>query len=653
MRFLGYITIIALHVFLFEYLSISDVRKKEEKIMSKIKATKPSFVVNYWKPWEENSNLFDSYLNYTKDISLLKYGADSIGKYINHASKEQVLAINQLGKAIGRGMDVLFNQMSDINESLVFLNRNLDVQIEQQKLSNLLLNNIAELLRVPDSEKERQHCIELGVKFFVNASKDSDLYVDALEELLKAEAFLKQDYFVLHRIGIIYLYVEKFINPEKALEYFIRAAKYASVESDQNAARLANVLINNLDTVNSSINSSEKEIGLLAADSFQKAAFSAYILSRFSDAVTYQSKALKFHETPQNRFLLAKYQIRNGDISDGIINLSKSIDDEPILAVATFKEIDLINEPEVLKLISKKNDNIDEKICKLIREWKIIESDKALNVIKDLNKLALSSYEIKVSKFKIFTKETKDINIELANTEATIDNFIFETYKMTFCTLDSKSVEELIEKLKRAKDFPLEQMKETFLSIKKIIKEDELKLGSMYAGGIVFFLDETGKHGLVCASKDFGKGIWSDRLGEINTLEDVVSNGAGMRNTRKIVMHEGSATMIHKMKRILESIFVKNYFFSQESIKAMPTASKLCIESKHKGFTDWYLPTISELELMYETLKKKNLGNFHSAEYWSSVEFRYGGASFFDFRSGYDGADQKSTAKYVRAVRAF
>jgi hypothetical protein len=105
----------------------------------------------------------------------------------------------------------------------------MDVQIEQQKLSNLLLENIAELLRVPDSEKERQHSIELGIKFFVNASKDADLFADALEELLKAESLMKQDYFVLHRIGCIYLYVEKYINPEKALEYFLRAAKYASV----------------------------------------------------------------------------------------------------------------------------------------------------------------------------------------------------------------------------------------------------------------------------------------------------------------------------------------------------------------------------------------------------------------------------------------
>ena len=48
--------------------------------MSNITPTKPSFVFGYWRPWKENSNLFDSYLDYTKDVSLVKYGADTVGK---------------------------------------------------------------------------------------------------------------------------------------------------------------------------------------------------------------------------------------------------------------------------------------------------------------------------------------------------------------------------------------------------------------------------------------------------------------------------------------------------------------------------------------------------------------------------------------------
>ena len=621
--------------------------------MSNITPTKPSFVFGYWRPWKENSDLFESYLNYSRDTTLVKYGADTVGQYINQASKEQVKAINQLGQAIGkgmnvlsnqmsdigRGMNVLSNQMSDINETLVFLNRNMDIQIEQQKLSNLLLQNIAEILRVPDSEKERQHSIELGIKFFVNACKDEDLFADALEELLKAESLMKQDYFVLHRIGCIYLYAEKYINPEKALEYFLRAAKYASVESDIKAARLANALTNNLNTVNSDINNSEKQIGLLAADSYEKAAFAAYILGNFSDAVNYQSKALKFNEVAQYRFLLAKYQVRNGEISAGVKNLDQCIDEEPIFAIAPFKEIDLINEPEVLNLISNKNQEIDNEINKLRVRWENVGSTEAANVIKELTELSPKSYEIKISQFKAFEKKANEINKNIGATESEIDAFITQIKKTKFCTLDGNAIQLLIDELLKTKNLPLEKMLEVFEKIKKQVDADRIKIGSKFAGGIVFYIDKSGNHGLVCAEKDFGRATWDDLMGKkVGANEDGISNGHGMRNTRKIVEHA--------------SWYIQKAFFSTTKTPA-PTAARLCLELNHKGFSDWYLPTKKELELMYQTSEENNLGIFQAHNYWSSTENGNYNAWIFDFNDGYAYSFEKYNQYYVLAVRAF
>ena len=398
--------------------------------MSNIEPSEPSFNFAYWHPWKENSS--DSYQDYLTDTSLVKYGADTVGKYINQASKEHVQAINQLGQAIGRGTHVLLLEMWDINAELVFLNRNMDIQIEQQNLSNLLLQNIAELLRVPDSEKERQRSIELGIKFFVNASKDADLYADALEELLKAESLMKQDFFVLHRIGCIYLYVEKYINPEKALEYFLRAAKYASVESDSKASLLVNVLTNNFNTVNSDLNNSEKKIGLLAADSYEKAAFCSYILGHFEDAVNYQIKALKHNKAPQNKFLLAKYQVRTSQISDAIKNLDECIEEAPILALAVFKEIDLINETAVINLITQKNENIDAKIKKLIEKWLSIDSVEAKKNVLYLNELLKQSFEIKIEEIADCDKHAEGFSFDDAV------NVMIKSY---LYTLDKKSDE--------------------------------------------------------------------------------------------------------------------------------------------------------------------------------------------------------------------
>jgi len=640
--------------------------------MSNITPITPSFVFGYWRPWKEDANVFDSYLDYTRDVSLTKYGAEVVGTYINEASagqieainqastdqiravnkaskeqieaisqasKEQLEAINQLGREIGRGMNVLSNHMVDINNELHFLNRNVDIQIEQQKLGNLLLQNIAELLRVPDSEKERQHSIELGVKFFVNAAKDSDLYADALEELLKAESLMKQDYFVLHRIGCIYLHAEKYINPEKALEYFLRAAKYASVESDAHAVRLANVLTNNFNTVNSALSDSAK-IGLLVSDSYEKASFSAYVLGQFANAVTYQSKALKFNSTPQNRFLLSKYQIRNGDIADGIQNLERSIDDMPVLALACFKEIDLANEPEVLKLIAGKNKTINQEINTLMNAWKDVESADASSVIEQLTDLLQDSYEIKVSNYDFFRKKALQITDSIYSIEAEIDSYIMKLSNRTFRKFDLRVV---IDELKRAKDLPLENMQDTFYDVKRrvflanenedkfqkleseidflitktrnsvfltisaedairelnklkdlpvekipapfeFIKEklnlDRLRIGMKYAGGIIFYLDESGNHGKVCADIDFGIAAWGGS-GPLRFMDSMID---GMENTREIVERA--------------SWEVKKSLFSKKQIPAR-TAARLCLESNFNGFNDWYLPTIEELELIF------------------------------------------------------
>jgi tetratricopeptide (TPR) repeat protein len=609
--------------------------------MSNITPHTPSFVFGYWRPWKDNSNFIDSFLDYARDTSLVKYGADTVGKYINQASKEQVQAINDLGMAIGRGMNVLSNQMSDINESLGFLNRNIDIQIEQQKLSNLLLQNIAELLRVPDSEKERQHSIELGIKFFVNAEKDPDLFGDALEELLKAESLMRQDYFVLHRIGCIYLYVEKYINPEKALEYFLRAAKYAIVESDSKAARLANVLTNNFNTVNSELNNSEKQIGLLAADSYEKAAFASYVLGKFTDAVNYQSKAYKFNNIAPNQFLLAKYQVRNGEISEGVKNLSSCIDNEPVFAVASFKEIDLINEPAVLDLISSKNNKIDSEINKLIDDWKKVESTQAIHVLEELTGLSHKSYEIKVSQYNSLKNKAKDINKSIGALESTIDSYISEIRETAFCTFDSVSVQSIVDELIKAKDLPLEKMQQELKTIKNKVESDKLKIGSTYAGGIVFYLDETGKHGLVCAEKDFGEAVWGG-VEIIGASGNGVADGSGMRNT-KIIVDKAS--------------FIEQGFFGILKIPA-PTAARLCLESNHNGFTDWYLPTCSELRLMYENLKEKNNFKLFSGHCWSSSEnpnysAYSSGAWYLSFYNGIAYNDYKNYAKRVRAVRAF
>jgi len=77
------------------------------------------------------------------------------------------------------------------------------------------------------------------------------------------------------------------------------------------------------------------------------------------------------------------------------------------------------------------------------------------------------------------------------------------------------------------------------------------------------------------------------------------------------------------------------------------------------GFTNWRLPTIGELTLMYENLHKDKLGGFFGSSidnnyYWSSEETTTtSGAYCVIFSNGFGYSSNKTSAFRVRAVRSF
>lgn len=340
----------------------------------------PSFFLSYWRPWNENTSLVDSWGDYLRDTSLVDYGVDRIGEHIQRASRDQVYAIEEASKrqahvtaqaakmqamamakvgaaqveAIQKAATMIGYQLEDTKKGLVFLNRRMDIVIEQQRVGLMLQNNIAQLLKIPDSEKERQQAITLGIQFFVNASKDPDLFDDALEEFLRAESMKKQDYFVLHRIGCIYLFTQKHLDIPKALDYFLRAGKYSSVESDPSALRLANILTNSINSEYTKNTSDQKSIQLLAGDSYEKAALASYILGDDEKAIDYQKKAISFNSSPENRFRLGKYLVRVGKKTEAIKQLNSAIERKPELMDAVLSDVDIAGDSRVIDFVNKK-----------------------------------------------------------------------------------------------------------------------------------------------------------------------------------------------------------------------------------------------------------------------------------------------------------
>jgi hypothetical protein len=71
------------------------------------------------------------------------------------------------------------------------------------------------------------------------------------------------------------------------------------------------------------------------------------------------------------------------------------------------------------------------------------------------------------------------------------------------------------------------------------------------------------------------------------------------------------------------------------------------------GFTDWFLPSRDELNLIYQNLKTKGLGNFGNLWYWSSSEGSSSVARVQHFSDGRQNPGYKFDTYSVRAVRAF
>ncbi|MEI7981110.1 MAG: DUF1566 domain-containing protein, partial [Bacteroidota bacterium] len=147
-------------------------------------------------------------------------------------------------------------------------------------------------------------------------------------------------------------------------------------------------------------------------------------------------------------------------------------------------------------------------------------------------------------------------------------------------------------------------------------------IGSTYGGGIIFYLDGTGQHGLIAATNDQSSGA---EWGCIGTLIGGTSTafGTGQANTAAIVNGCSTAGI----------------------------AARICNDLVLNGYDDWFLP--SKEELNHLSLQKTVVGGFTSDYYWSSSEASDYFAWFQYFSSGGSSTNNKASNFYVRAIRAF
>lgn len=153
------------------------------------------------------------------------------------------------------------------------------------------------------------------------------------------------------------------------------------------------------------------------------------------------------------------------------------------------------------------------------------------------------------------------------------------------------------------------------------------KIGESFGGGIIFYVDISGQHGLIAAPSDISDGIqWYNGF-DVRTYATNTLLFKGKQNTNMIVAAQGDGSY----------------------------AAKLCQDLVLNGYDDWYLPSKSEIKELYD--QRVVVGGFANDFYWSSSENDNSDYShlawYHNFTDGYRSCNYKNYQARVRPIRQF
>ncbi|MCF6223681.1 MAG: DUF1566 domain-containing protein [Flavobacteriaceae bacterium] len=194
--------------------------------------------------------------------------------------------------------------------------------------------------------------------------------------------------------------------------------------------------------------------------------------------------------------------------------------------------------------------------------------------------------------------------------------------------------------------------------IDNMLQPKTYAIGDFALGGVVFWVDETGQHGLVCSLEDIDNGaVWMNH-DDINSFNVNFTSGngigAGKLNTAMIL----SSIDVQKLSNTtFAALLCATYSKSDININNLYDDGGGTINI---SYGDWYLPSVYELSMIYpnkdliSSVCQANGGEgLSDKSYWSSNQYSQTAAWVYVMSGNSPSPDAKNYNYLVRAVRSF
>ena len=306
-------------------------------------------------------------LDYVSDIGqMIASNRRSIEQTLKTGTRAQVEAINSVCGNLDEGFGIIEERLQgviaqvghlrmEVSAMAAMLDWRMSLLVQEQRITNVLLQGVANLLRIPEKHKERVDEIERGLKYLRSAlasEADGSYYEDALHRFKKAEGIENQDYFTLSMIGFIYLFSPKLCNLKSAEDYLLRAARESLVEHTAGGTTSSRSL---RPTGNLSVIKHQDHFLSTAAESYWRAAWACFLQGESVRAAAHAGKAFRLiPEFASAGFDQAVYLVASGEDEKAAEVLDQVVQLDRNFAIAALADEITKECPPVLRLLQQK-----------------------------------------------------------------------------------------------------------------------------------------------------------------------------------------------------------------------------------------------------------------------------------------------------------